>query len=378
MSENQTRYQSTLPAERAIEYSVGSQAVRLTPAMVRQYLVHGRNELVTDQEVIFFMHICRARSLNPFNKDCYLVKYTNDPAAIIVSIDKLRYQARKSEDCVGWKSGIIVQKENGELRYSNGLILEGEKLLGGWFEGKPRGWEEPFKLEVNLNGYVKKTKEGHTTRFWQAENQPTMIAKVAEAQGLRRLWPEQIQGLYVQEELAAGLHDEPIDIQPAAGERPVLDPEGFVEILEDNLLERFLEVTAEKNHSSWEEVVRAANANKEEFIAAFKAWKQKGIAPAPPAEKPKGRKAKKQEAPPQPDPAPEDKQEIETKSDPTPPANGQGSLFSQSERDKLITEIKRYPAEAVAKARAAMGLAENVWPPTAEGCGRMLDLLLER
>jgi hypothetical protein len=158
----------------------------------------------------------------------------------------------------------------------------------------------------------------------------------------------------------------------------VLDPEGFVEILEDNLLERFLEVTAEKNHSSWEEVVRAANANKEEFIAAFKAWKQKGIAPAPPAEKPKGRKAKKQEAPPQPDPAPEDKQEIETKSDPTPPANGQGSLFSQSERDKLITEIKRYPAEAVAKARAAMGLAENVWPPTAEGCGRMLDLLLER
>ena len=65
MSEPQGRYQSTLPAERAIEYSVGTQAVRLTPAMVRQYLVHGRNELVTDQEVIFFMHICRARSLNP-------------------------------------------------------------------------------------------------------------------------------------------------------------------------------------------------------------------------------------------------------------------------------------------------------------------------
>jgi phage recombination protein Bet len=280
MSETQAKYHSpNLPAERAMEYDVSGQTVRLTPAMVRQYLVTGKNELVTDQEVIFFMHICRARGLNPFNKDCYLVKYTQDPAAIIVSIDKLRYQARKSADCVGWKSGVIVQAKSGELRYSNGLILDGEKLLGGWFEGKPKGWEEPFKLEVNLNGYVKKTREGSPTRFWQPENQPTMIAKVAEAQGLRRLWPEQIQGLYVQEEIASGLHDEPpIDVGrdaagPAAWSSAILDGIGS-DILSE-MFARFVSITADKNNSSRDELVTAANSNAEAFCSTYHAWKQK-------------------------------------------------------------------------------------------------------
>lgn len=317
MSENQAQYKPAgLPAERAIEYTVSGQTVRLTPAMVRQFLVHGKSELVTDQEIVFFMHICRARGLNPFNKDCYLVKYTSEPAAIIVSIDKLRYQARKSEDCVGWKSGVIVQKEDGTVRYSNGLILEGEKLLGGWFEGKPRGWEEPFRLEVNLSGYVKRTKEGATTRFWAPENQPTMIAKVAEAQGLRRLWPEQIQGLYLQEELSAGIHDEPpIEIEPAQpAAPPQLDHEVFGGILGDPLLERFISVTADKNHSTREEVIQAANSNPDGFIRAFGGWKAKQMTAS----------AEPHQQPAAPDPAPRRRRREKAMPRPQSPPTAQG------------------------------------------------------
>lgn len=276
MSETQAKYGNALPAERSIEYQVSGQPVKLTPGMVRQYLVTGKSELVTDQEIVYFMHICRARGLNPFNKDCYLVKYGQEPAAIIVSIDKLRYQARKSGDCVGWKSGVIVQKQGGELRYSNGLILDGEKLLGGWFEGRPKGWDEPFRLEVNLNGYIKKTRDGQTTQFWQPDKQPMMIAKVAEAQGLRRLWPEQMQGLFVQEEINSGLHDEPpIDITPAAsgGDPPPAWCDEILSISDDSpLFDEFVSATRHANRADDAEIRKAANAQPSAFIEAYKAW----------------------------------------------------------------------------------------------------------
>ncbi|MEJ5241927.1 MAG: hypothetical protein WHS87_12080 [Anaerolineales bacterium] len=254
----------------------------------------------------------------------------------------------------------------------SGEVVEGPKVT--WKMVKSEGWD---KDKIN-----KKTGYTQTSKW---KTMPEMMFRYRAASYFANVHcPELKLGMQTVEEI-----NDYVELRQAengkwqpptaatAGERPVLDPEGFAEILEDNLLERFLEVTAEKNHSSREDVVRAANANQDEFIAAFKAWKQKGIAPAPPAEKAKGRKAKKQEPPPQPDPDLESRQEAETKPDPAPAPNGQGSLFPQSERDKLIAEIKRYPAEAITKARTSMGLAENVWPPTAEGCGRMLDLLLE-
>ncbi|MEJ5360401.1 MAG: phage recombination protein Bet [Desulfobacterales bacterium] len=259
-----------------VEYEAGGQKVKLTPAIIRKYLVTGRGDLVTDQELVFFMHICRARGLNPFNRDCYLIKYTqNDPAAIIVSIDKIRQRARLSADCVGWKSGVICRKADGSLRYSNGLVMEDETVIGGWFEAKPKGWEEPFRLEVNLNGYIRKTKDGAVTRFWAPENQPTMIAKVAEAQGLRRLWPEQIQGLYLREEVEAGVSEEPpIDISPTNEDSEEKEPAKLDEVRLVNVashvwMEDFIEKTAEVNHSTIDEVIRAANANPNDFMAAF-------------------------------------------------------------------------------------------------------------
>lgn len=179
--------------------------VALSFDTIRKFLVHGKPEFVTNQEMIFFMGICKARGLNPFAKDCYLMKYTsNDPAAIITSIDYFRARAKAQADCKGWKAGIIVQDKDGNVKRSSGLLLENEKLIGGWFSAKPGGWEEPFELEVNLKPYIKTRQDGQPTRFWQTDNQPTMIRKVAESQGLREVWPSEFAKLYVEEEVDAG------------------------------------------------------------------------------------------------------------------------------------------------------------------------------
>jgi hypothetical protein len=58
-----------------------------------------------------------------------------------------------------------------------------------------------MKKTVNLSRYIKKTKDGRTTRFWSPENQPEMIVKVVEGQGLRATWADEFQGLYVDAEM---------------------------------------------------------------------------------------------------------------------------------------------------------------------------------
>ena len=181
--------------EVVIYKSRAGQQVQLSLSIVRDFLVTGKKELVTDQEIVLYMGICRSLGMDPFAKDVYLVKFDQNPAAPIVAIDFYRSRARAQEDCKGWQKGVICLQKDGTLRYSNGLVLPTEELVGGWFEAQPVGWELPFKLEVNLSGYKK------DNAFWKAEKAPTMIAKVAESQGLRTLWPKEFKGTLVAEEI---------------------------------------------------------------------------------------------------------------------------------------------------------------------------------
>ncbi len=177
------------------------QEIKLSFDTIKRYLVQGHPEMVTDQEMMFFMGVCKSRGLNPFIKDAYLIKYSEgEGAAIVTSIDFFRKRAKAQRDCKGWRKGIIIERA-GKVMDSNGLMLESDKLLGGWFEARPEGWSEPQRIEVNLKGYIKRKKDGTITKFWAPENQPSQIMKVAESQGLRTLWPDEFQQLYTPEEM---------------------------------------------------------------------------------------------------------------------------------------------------------------------------------
>lgn len=198
------------------------QLIKLGFDTVRKYLVSGRANLVTDQEILFYVGMCKARGLNPFKKDCYLVKYTEgDPAAIIVSIDYFRSRARAQEDCRGWQSGVIVLTKEGEVtRRAGAFMMPGDGLLGGWFKGKPAAWDEPYEWTVNVQPYIKKTRDGAATSFWREENQAYMIAKVVESQGLRRIWPDEFQGIYTEDEIV------PRDVTPEPLKMPEAGAKG--------------------------------------------------------------------------------------------------------------------------------------------------------
>lgn len=269
---------STKVEDRAITYQAADgQEVRLTPEIVKKYLVQGKGDLVTTQELMYFLNICKARKLNPLVKDCYLIKYTEkEGAAIVTSVDFFRKRARTQKDCRGWKKGVIVRTKDGQVKDSHGLVLKDEELVGGWFEAQPEGWLNPFRLEVNLSGYLKKTSEGKITRFWQPENQPTMIAKVAEAQGLRTLWPDEFQQMYEEAEVPDnGDNKAPfIDI---GGEE---DQETFLKAFDESipkgtdadLLNQFLEATATRNKATVEGVKIEAGKKPADFWKFYGAW----------------------------------------------------------------------------------------------------------
>lgn len=278
-----------------VKYESRGQEVVLTPEIVRDYLVTGKKELVSVQEIAYFLGICKARGLNPFVKDCYLIKYGHEPAAIITSIDFYRSRARAAADCVGWEKGVIcLNKETKDLRYSKGLVLPDEELVGAWFRARPLGWTVDFELEVNLAGYIKKTAEGKITKFWSAENQPSQIAKVVESQGLRTVWPDLFQGTYTAEEMSIDLGEagppppgSAGDITPRNGppNEPPIDTSKFDKAVKKlkwdketmSQLEKWLTETAAAASTSQKaitaDMVKVSCAGRfEEFLAKFKEW----------------------------------------------------------------------------------------------------------
>lgn len=181
--------------------TLDKQEVTLSFEIIKSLLVHGKPDLVSYPEAAFFIEMCKAKGLNPFKKDCYLIKYDQNPAAIIVSIDYYRARAYAQENCQGWQVGVVTKDKDGKIKRTNGIVLDGEELLGAWFEAQPKNWNVLKKHEVNLKGYLQYTKDGRLTKFWQKDKQPTQIMKVVEAQGLRSVWPTEFQKLYIREEM---------------------------------------------------------------------------------------------------------------------------------------------------------------------------------
>jgi hypothetical protein len=81
MKENQSQDKD----KNLVVYMSQGQEVKLSPALIRKYLVN--NQAVTNQEVLMFLQLCRYRGLNPWIPEAFLVKYGGSPAQIIVGKD---------------------------------------------------------------------------------------------------------------------------------------------------------------------------------------------------------------------------------------------------------------------------------------------------
>jgi len=184
-----------------VVYQTEQGEVRLTPEIVKKYLVNGDADKVTDQEIMMFIQMCRYQGLNPFLREAYLIKFGNSPATLVTGKDTFTKRAAKSEKCAGYEAGVIVQKQDGSIEQRKGsLVLPDEKLVGGWARVYRKDWKVPMEVTVSLQEYQRHNSKGELMRNWK-EMPATMIRKVALVQALREAIPEEFGGLYSPEEM---------------------------------------------------------------------------------------------------------------------------------------------------------------------------------
>lgn len=203
VANNITSRQPQKPSQ-IVEYEANGERVKISPAMIRRYLVSGGGN-VTDEEVTMFLSLCKFQHLNPFIREAYLIKYgDSQPATMVVGKDVFVKRAKRQPEFDGLQAGIIVQvRETGEIIEREGTfyIKEEERLIGGWAKVFLKNTLVPFYSAVALDEYIGRKKNGEVNGQW-AGKPATMIRKVALAQVLRDAFPEQnAGGMYVQEEI---------------------------------------------------------------------------------------------------------------------------------------------------------------------------------
>ena len=115
-----------------ITYETSLGTVDLEFQTVKNYLVRGQSDKITDQEVILFMKTCQAQKLNPFAQgEAYLIKFGSDPAQMVVGKDAYMRRAEENPAYRGHKSGIVVLRGEQVIQKEGTCLYPGETLLGG-------------------------------------------------------------------------------------------------------------------------------------------------------------------------------------------------------------------------------------------------------
>ncbi len=177
--------------EQEIVYNSGSKEVRISPDIVKKYLVRG-NKTVTNQEVFLFMQLCKFNGLNPFLNEAYLVKFGAD-AQMIVGKEAFMKRAESSKKYKGFKAGVIIKRDNEIIEEEGSFLLKGDILLGGWAEVFRKDREIPIRAKINLLEYDKKMST------WKS-HPATMARKTALVQALREAFPKKLGGMYTEED----------------------------------------------------------------------------------------------------------------------------------------------------------------------------------
>ena len=161
----------------------------LTADTVKNYLVSG-NGAVTDQEILFFMELCKSRKLNPLTREVYLIKFGTSPANIVVGKEVFMKRAYRNPSFKGFKAGIAILNKDGSINYREGSMkAPQEQLIGGWCEVYLTDKEFPVRSEVSVEEYSK------SQATWK-QMPCVMIRKCAVVTALREAFPEDLAGMY--------------------------------------------------------------------------------------------------------------------------------------------------------------------------------------
>ncbi|MGA0207630.1 MAG: phage recombination protein Bet [Ilumatobacteraceae bacterium] len=189
------------PKEQIIEFvPIGeSDAIKLSKSIVTRYVSNPTKSGAqpADRDVVQFLALCKARRLNPFVGDAYLIGYDSKDGpvfSLITSIAALLKRAELSGQLDGIESGVMVEDSDGVVTERAGHFVPSRcQIVGGWAKVYRKDRKMPHAVTIPLAGYQK------PTAIWR-EQPGLMIAKCAKAAALREAFPSETSGMYVEEE----------------------------------------------------------------------------------------------------------------------------------------------------------------------------------
>jgi len=184
--------------EVVVKFDVGGEEIKLSPKIVQEYLTGGQP--VTMPEFKMFTELCKARKLNPFLREAYIIKFGSQPATIVVGKDAILKRAINHPEFNGREQGIIALNEKGEAEERKGAFYApGETVIGGWAKVYRKGWDHPTYITVSLEEAIQRKKDGTPNQNW-ANKPATMIEKVALVRALRETFVEDLGGMIDEDE----------------------------------------------------------------------------------------------------------------------------------------------------------------------------------
>jgi phage recombination protein Bet len=184
----------------SVSYNVLGTHVELDLQFVKKYLVRGKADFVSDQEIVLFMNTCQMMNLNPLvNGEVYLIKYSREePAQMVVGKGAYMRKVFEHPNYLAKQDGITVKRGNEIVQKEGACLYPGEELVGGWCRVYfVRGDKERIAFkEVSMSEYNKGMAN------WKSKP-ATMINKVAISQCVREAFPKDYEGIYSEDELIA-------------------------------------------------------------------------------------------------------------------------------------------------------------------------------
>lgn len=204
-------------------------------------------QMPTKSDIIKFMMLCKARQLNPWEGDAFLLGYdTNDGPKfnLITAVQAFLKRAELHPEFDGIISGIIVARGSEIIEREGSFYMPGdETIVGGWAKAYRKDRKTVFYASVPLHVYS-------TGRSRWKVDPGGMIQKVAKSASLRDMLPNQLAQLYLREEFDATVSRQNLpapsqtalpskpktlaEVSKQLTERGVVEPQPQPEELEDN------------------------------------------------------------------------------------------------------------------------------------------------